>query len=134
MRVFSGRIYLFVWKYEFINQYLLFSGPVLAFAQTIHMTASFLSPIAAGLLTQESVSVIFSSFIFLYPYLFLESQNNVKFSTAISRFVEKSICRYCRCILQYIYCLPNIWYSGDTSMELPRSKIPSIYSRRMPVK
>ncbi|XP_043493359.1 sialin isoform X1 [Polistes fuscatus] len=31
-----------------------FAGPVLAFAQTIHMTASFLSPIAAGLLTQES--------------------------------------------------------------------------------
>ena len=32
-------------------------GPVLAFAQTIHMTASFLSPIAAGLLTKESVSL-----------------------------------------------------------------------------
>ncbi|KAL0110191.1 hypothetical protein PUN28_013680 [Cardiocondyla obscurior] len=31
-----------------------FAGPVLAFAQTIHMTASFLSPIVAGLLTQES--------------------------------------------------------------------------------
>lgn len=31
-------------------------GPVLAFAQTIHMTASFLSPIAAGFLTQNSVS------------------------------------------------------------------------------
>ncbi|XP_034938553.1 sialin [Chelonus insularis] len=30
------------------------AGPVLAFAQTIHMTASFLSPIAAGLLTQKS--------------------------------------------------------------------------------
>ncbi|KAG7199009.1 hypothetical protein KM043_013161 [Ampulex compressa] len=30
------------------------AGPVLAFAQTIHMTASFLSPIAAGLLTQGS--------------------------------------------------------------------------------
>ncbi|XP_032686998.1 sialin-like isoform X1 [Odontomachus brunneus] len=34
-----------------------FAGPVLAFAQTIHMTASFLSPIAAGLLTQESQSL-----------------------------------------------------------------------------
>lgn len=34
------------------------AGPVLAFAQTIHMTASFLSPIAAGLFTQESVSTI----------------------------------------------------------------------------
>lgn len=33
----------------------VFLGPVLAFAQTIHMTASFLSPIAAGLLTQNSV-------------------------------------------------------------------------------
>ncbi|XP_033226298.1 sialin-like [Belonocnema kinseyi] len=31
-----------------------FAGPVLAFAQTIHMTASFLSPIAAGLITQDS--------------------------------------------------------------------------------
>ncbi|XP_031842266.1 sialin isoform X1 [Nomia melanderi] len=31
-----------------------FAGPILAFAQTIHMTASFLSPIAAGLITQES--------------------------------------------------------------------------------
>ncbi|XP_068973711.1 sialin isoform X1 [Bombus flavifrons] len=31
-----------------------FAGPVLAFAQTIHMTASFLSPIVAGLLTEKS--------------------------------------------------------------------------------
>ncbi|XP_043272041.1 sialin-like [Venturia canescens] len=31
-----------------------FAGPVLAFAQTIHMTASFLSPIAAGFITQHS--------------------------------------------------------------------------------
>ncbi|XP_063985289.1 sialin [Diachasmimorpha longicaudata] len=30
-----------------------FAGPVLAFAQTIHMTASFLSPIAAGVITQD---------------------------------------------------------------------------------
>ncbi|XP_014213178.1 sialin [Copidosoma floridanum] len=34
-----------------------FAGPVLAFAQTIHMTASFLSPLAAGWLTQESQSL-----------------------------------------------------------------------------
>ncbi|XP_066598199.1 sialin-like [Prorops nasuta] len=33
------------------------AGPVLAFAQTIHMTASFLSPIAAGLLTENSQSL-----------------------------------------------------------------------------
>lgn len=97
---------------------ILFLGPVLAFAQTIHMTASFLSPIAAGLLTQESVSVIFYSITFLYRLL--ESQNNVMFSTAISRFVEKSICAYCGCILQYVYCLSNIWYGGYTSMELSR--------------
>lgn len=32
------------------------AGPTLAFAQTIHMTASFLSPIAEGQLTQMSVS------------------------------------------------------------------------------
>ncbi|XP_017797234.1 PREDICTED: sialin-like [Habropoda laboriosa] len=31
-----------------------FAGPILAFAQTIHMSASFLSPVVAGLLTQES--------------------------------------------------------------------------------
>lgn len=33
-----------------------FAGPVLAFAQTIHMTASFLSPLAAGHLTKDGVS------------------------------------------------------------------------------
>ena len=32
-----------------------FAGPVLAFAQTIHMTASFLSPLAAGYLIYEEV-------------------------------------------------------------------------------
>ncbi|CAK9830210.1 Vesicular glutamate transporter 2 [Anthophora retusa] len=31
-----------------------FAGPILAFAQTIHMSASFLSPVVAGLLTQKS--------------------------------------------------------------------------------
>ncbi|XP_076287777.1 sialin [Lasioglossum baleicum] len=31
-----------------------FAGPILAFAQTIHMSASFLSPIVAGLLTRHS--------------------------------------------------------------------------------
>lgn len=106
---------------------------MLAFAQTIHMTASFLSPIAAGLLTQKSVSIIFSSFIFIYHSL--ENQNNMMFPTAISRFMEKSICSYCRCILQYVYRLSIIWYGGYTSMELSRSKISSIYSRRLsPVK
>lgn len=34
-----------------------FAGPVLAFAQTIHMTASFLSPLAAGYLTKDGVRV-----------------------------------------------------------------------------
>jgi hypothetical protein len=34
----------------------------MAFAQTIHMTASFLSTIAAGILLQESVSVNFYLF------------------------------------------------------------------------
>lgn len=34
-----------------------FAGPVLAFAQTIHMTASFLSPLVAGFITQESQSL-----------------------------------------------------------------------------
>lgn len=33
-----------------------FAGPVLAFAQTIHMTASFLSPLVAGALTKGGVS------------------------------------------------------------------------------
>lgn len=34
-----------------------FAGPVLAFAQTIHMTASFLSPLAAGYILRDQVSV-----------------------------------------------------------------------------
>lgn len=59
---FAGKFWLFVRsniRLGFSN--LLFTvGPVLAFAQTIHMTASFLSPIAAGLLTQESVSIFYS--------------------------------------------------------------------------
>jgi hypothetical protein len=42
--------------YIVINFYF-HTGPVLAFAQTIHMTASFLSPIAAGIILQESVSL-----------------------------------------------------------------------------
>lgn len=33
------------------------AGPILAFAQTIHMTASFLSPIVAGLLLKENTSL-----------------------------------------------------------------------------
>lgn len=33
-----------------------FAGPVLAFAQTIHMTASFLSPLAAGYILRDHVS------------------------------------------------------------------------------
>lgn len=32
-----------------------FAGPVLAFAQTIHMTASFLSPLAAGYILSDQV-------------------------------------------------------------------------------
>ncbi|KAK3919330.1 Vesicular glutamate transporter 2 [Frankliniella fusca] len=34
-----------------------FAGPILAFAQTIHMTASFISPLVAGFITQESQSL-----------------------------------------------------------------------------
>ncbi|XP_043479113.1 sialin-like [Leptopilina heterotoma] len=34
-----------------------FAGPVLAFAQTIHMTASFLSPLAAGFIIKDSYSL-----------------------------------------------------------------------------
>ncbi|KAJ1522211.1 hypothetical protein ONE63_002519 [Megalurothrips usitatus] len=34
-----------------------FAGPILAFAQTIHMTASFVSPLVAGFITQESQSL-----------------------------------------------------------------------------
>lgn len=48
------------------NVFLLYDlfllGPILAFAQTIHMSASFLSPVVAGLLTQKSVSDSFISF------------------------------------------------------------------------
>ena len=35
-----------------------FAGPVLAFAQTVHMTASFLSPLAAGYLTKDGVTLL----------------------------------------------------------------------------
>jgi len=44
--------------------------------------------------------------------------------------VEKSIRGYCGCILQYVYCLSNIWHSGHTSMELSWSKVSSVCSRR----
>lgn len=47
-------------KYKYVHYNYNFHfdvGPILAFAQTIHMTASFLSPIAAGILLQESVSL-----------------------------------------------------------------------------
>lgn len=33
------------------------AGPVLAFAQTIHMTASFVSPVVSGLIVKDAVSV-----------------------------------------------------------------------------
>lgn len=46
----------------------LLLGPILAFAQTIHMSASFLSPIVAGLLTQESVSKNFVIFYSIELY------------------------------------------------------------------
>lgn len=46
----------------YLSRGSLLLGPILAFAQTIHMSASFLSPIVAGLLTQESVSKNFISF------------------------------------------------------------------------
>ena len=36
---------------------LSFSGPVLAFAQTIHMSASFISPLVAGYILRDNVSV-----------------------------------------------------------------------------
>lgn len=41
-----------------------FAGPVLAFAQTVHMSASFVSPLVAGAILSESVSDlrIFQSF------------------------------------------------------------------------
>lgn len=35
------------------------AGPVLAFAQTIHMTASFVSPIVTGILVSDKVSVLY---------------------------------------------------------------------------
>lgn len=34
------------------------AGPVLAFAQTIHMTASFVSPVVSGLIVQDKVRVL----------------------------------------------------------------------------
>lgn len=40
------------------------AGPVLAFAQTIHMTASFLSPAAAAIFTDEDVRIIYYTYYF----------------------------------------------------------------------
>lgn len=80
------------WLIKYCERYLLnyllsrgslLLGPILAFTQTIHMTASFLSPIVAGLLTQESVSknsiifysidenYILRSFESLFPLIFI---------------------------------------------------------------
>ncbi|GLV37066.1 Major Facilitator Superfamily Transporter 17 [Carabus blaptoides fortunei] len=41
-----------------------FAGPVLAFAQTIHMTASFLSPLAAGYMTQDGHTLAAWRYVF----------------------------------------------------------------------
>ncbi|KAE8747674.1 hypothetical protein FOCC_FOCC005653 [Frankliniella occidentalis] len=56
-----------------------FAGPILAFAQTIHMTASFISPLVAGFITQESQSLeqwrkVFgvSAVVALVTYLFFQ--------------------------------------------------------------
>ena len=46
----------------------IITGPILAFAQTIHMTASFLSPAVAGLLIERSVSKYFLSFSLQFPW------------------------------------------------------------------
>lgn len=35
-----------------------FAGHILAFAQTIHMSASFLSPLAAAIMLQDNVSTV----------------------------------------------------------------------------
>jgi MFS family permease len=48
------------------------AGPVLAFAQTIHMSASFLQPIVTGIIVTDAVSMItfwlFHHFIFIFPF------------------------------------------------------------------
>jgi hypothetical protein len=55
---YHARILFPKYRYVYDNCDFYFDiGPILAFAQTIHMTASFLSPIAAGILLQESVSL-----------------------------------------------------------------------------
>lgn len=50
-----------------------FAGPVLAFAQTIHMTASFLSPLAAGYILNDQVS----KFLFLFEHMFIKTYNDM---------------------------------------------------------
>lgn len=42
------------------------AGPVLAFAQTIHMTASFLSPVFTGFIVHDEVSSLLIGFIYLF--------------------------------------------------------------------
>lgn len=101
------------------------------------MTASFLCPIAAGLLTQESVSIVFFSLQFflddpLKRQVYQQRNNdNVMFQTAIPRRVEERVCGHSGCVLHHIYRLSGIRYGGHTSVELSRSKISSIYSRRL---
>lgn len=41
-----------------------FAGHVLAFAQTIHMSASFLSPLAAAIILQDNVSEVYHRKLF----------------------------------------------------------------------
>lgn len=50
-----------------------FAGPVLAFAQTIHMTASFLSPLAAGYILRDQVNVF--RFVYFANFKFKINSN-----------------------------------------------------------
>lgn len=158
------------WLIKYCERYLLnylllrgslLLGPILAFAQTIHMSASFLSPIVAGLLTQESVSknfVIFysielySSFIRIcFPFdrylsfnkfLIFSAQwtrcsmvvlkTNEKIQfTASPRRMEASVWGDSLRRVRYVHRLSNLRYGRCPAVELSWSKISSIGTRRL---
>lgn len=68
------------------------AGPVLAFAQTIHMTASFLQPLVTGFMVTDSVST-------LAMFLAIAQQiNNILFCIACTYFRSKTSTNGCTCL------------------------------------
>lgn len=96
------------------------AGPVLAFAQTIHMTASFVSPIVTGFVVTDAVS----GFLFTFYIGFLLIILNFLFIhfLALSQSMVTRIWYCINCHNKYLFDVSNIRYSRDTIMELSREK------------